>query len=72
MVLNHLHRHGEAAAAEPRNRLGVIDDNNELIGGGIHHLLTEESPATILDEVEVDTDFDGEMEAHRGKRCYDP
>ena len=61
MVLNHLGRHGEVIAAKPRNQLGVIDDNNELVGGGIHHLLAEGSTATALDEVEVGVDVDGEI-----------
>ena len=66
MVLNHLYRHGEAATAEPRNPLGVVDDNNELIKGCMHHLLVEESAAMALNEVEVSADVNGEIEAEVG------
>ncbi|GAB2287418.1 hypothetical protein Dimus_021795 [Dionaea muscipula] len=57
--LNHLDRHSKAAAAEPINELGLIDDDHELITGSFDHLLPEEGAATALDEVEVRVDLIG-------------
>ena len=65
--LNHLHRHGEAAATEAVHELRVVDDDNELIGSGLHHLLAEEGTAAAFDKIEVGIDLvgavDGEIEA---------
>lgn len=68
--LDHLHRHGEAGAAEAGDELGVVDDDDELVGGGLDHLLAEEGAAAALDEVEVGVDLvgavDGEVDVGVG------
>ena len=65
--LDHLHRHGQPASAEAVHELGVVDDHDELVGGGLDHLLAEEGAAAAFDEVEVGVDLvgavDGEIEA---------
>lgn len=67
--LHNLHRHGQLAAAEAINQLGVINDAHKLLGRHLYHLLAQQRSAAALHHIKlgvdlirtVDRDIDGRL-----------